>query len=163
MSIARTRNVWLPSSTEYSAGDEHSEKGSVSSEHWNVEPASFETKVKLASSSVVSACGPSRIVATGAVRSASTVHVQVAGVGSTLPAASVARASSVCAPSARSMKTVGSGHGVKPAPSRLHSKVETGSSLSIANVAVVLWLGTFGFGPKTIVVSGGSSSVTVHS
>jgi hypothetical protein len=51
---------------------------------------------------------------------------------------------------------------VKPAPSSEHSKVETGSSLSIAKVAVVLVLGTSGSGPKTIVVSGGSSSVTVH-
>jgi hypothetical protein len=127
-----------------------------------VEPGSFERKLKLASSSVVSASGPFRMVVVGAARSAATVHVQLAAVSSTFPAASVARASRVCGPSARPVKTVGSGHGVKPALSSEHSNVEAASSLSIANVAVARVLGTSGSGPKTIVVSGGSSSVTVH-
>ena len=60
------------------------------------------------------------------------------------------------------MYTVGSGQGANSAPSSAHSKVETASSLWSANVAVVLTLGTAGSGPKTIVVSGGSSSVIVH-
>jgi hypothetical protein len=50
---------------------------------------------------------------------------------------------------------------VKVATSSAHSKVAPGSSLSKAKVAVVRLLGLDG--PKTISVSGGSISVTVHS
>ena len=100
-SVARTRNVCGPSSTVYSAGEAHGTNACVSSEHSKVAVESFETKWKLASSRVVSASGPFRIVVVGAVRSAATVHVQLAGVSSTLPAPSVARALNVCGPSAR--------------------------------------------------------------
>src|SRR5918999_1294598 len=164
MSVARTRNVCGPTpSSVYSTGVVHGAKGSLSSAHSKVcASGSLAVKLKPASTSVVCASGPLRIVVTGAVRSACTVHIQLAGVSSTLPAASVARAASVCAPSARFVNSVGSGQAVKPAPSSEHSKVDVGSSLWIANTAVVLSLGTFGSGPKTIVVSGGSSSVTVQ-
>src|SRR5918999_5842470 len=160
MSIARTRNVWSPTSTVTSTGEVHAANGSASSEHSKVEPASFEVKLKLVSTSVVSASGPEMKVVTGGVLSASTVQLHVAGVGSTFPDASMAWTSRVCGPSSRPVKSDGTGHGVNPARSSEHSKVELASSLSKANVDVVLTCGLDG--PNTIVVSGGSISVTVH-
>src|SRR5438552_18548192 len=49
----------------------------------------------------------------------STVHVRVAGVGSTLPAASTARTMKACWPSARPVQVWGFTQATKAAPSRL--------------------------------------------
>src|SRR5215210_5299980 len=58
-----------------------------------------------------------------AVAGGSMVHVRVAGVGSTLPAASVARTSKVCEPVASEVYALGELHaGVQAPPSSLHSK-----------------------------------------
>ena len=54
----------------------------------------------------------------------SIVHEYVAGVASVIPAASVARTAKVCVPSARLLYAFGDAHAVKPAPSRLHVKVD---------------------------------------
>ena len=55
----------------------------------------------------------------------------------------------------------GTGQSLHGAPSSEHSKVAVASSLSKAKLAVRLSLGLVG--PKTIFVSGGSSSTIVHS
>ena len=68
----------------YSIGDAHSANGSASRAHSKVEPDSLATKLKRASRRMVSASGPERIVVIGAVRSPATVHVQLAGVASTI-------------------------------------------------------------------------------
>ena len=70
-----------------------------SSEHWKVEPVSLDVNAKLAEVAATVPDGPDPIVVSGAV--VSTVHVRVAGVASTLPAASTARTRKVWAPFAR--------------------------------------------------------------
>jgi hypothetical protein len=65
--------------------------------------------------------GPPVIVTTGAV--VSTVHDQVAGLGSVLPTESVARTAKVCAPTA-TVKDVPETQERKAAPSREHWKVD---------------------------------------
>ena len=73
-----------------------------SSEHWKVEPVSVEVKAKLAAVSATVPVGPDVIVVSGAVVSAAwIVHVRVAGVPSTFPAASIARTLKVWLPAAR--------------------------------------------------------------
>ena len=59
---------------------------------------SVAEKVKLAVVSAVGSAGPDMIVVSGAVRS--TVQLKLAGDPSVFPAASVARTSNACAPSA---------------------------------------------------------------
>src|SRR5919109_2362816 len=130
-------------------GDEHPENASASSAHSKVAPDSLAMKSNNASVLSVLAGGPSRIVVVGAVVSTSTVHVQVAGVGSTFKDRSMARAWNVCSPAVRAVYWSGLGHGAKAAPSRAHSKVALGSSLSTAKVAVVLWVERGG--PKMMV------------
>ena len=158
-SVAPTRNSWSPSArSAYSIGDSHGAIGSASSAHSKVTPASWAVKLKLASTTVVSASGPVRIAVVGAVRSAATVQPMWRPMASTLPKASTARTWSACGPSARPVNSDGIGHGVKVLTSSAHSKVAPASSLSKAKAAVALsvWLA----GPKTIVVSGGSNSTT---
>ncbi|MFP2964290.1 hypothetical protein ACLEPN_42955 [Myxococcus sp. 1LA] len=75
----------------------HAVEGAPFSEHWYVTGLSFELKSNVAVVAFVTAAGPLTMVVSGAV--ASTVHVRVAGVGSTLPAASTARTARVCSPS----------------------------------------------------------------
>ncbi len=65
-----------------------------SSWHSNVEPPSFESNEKLGAVSFEGSLGCAVMVVSGAA--ASTVQVKLAGVGSVLPAASVARTSKVC-------------------------------------------------------------------
>jgi hypothetical protein len=69
-----------------------------SREHWNV-LGSVAENVKVALVSLVAAGGPELIVVFGAT--VSTVHVQLAGVGSTFWAVSFARTWNVWVPSAR--------------------------------------------------------------
>ena len=63
--------------------------------------------------------------AVGAVES--TVHVELAGVASTLPAASIARTWNVWLPDARPLSASGLEHAANGEPSRLHSNVPASS------------------------------------
>jgi hypothetical protein len=76
------------------------ENSAPSSEHSNVEPSSLDENAKLALVNCVIAGGEALIVVSGAIVS-TTVQIQAAGVGSTLPEASTARASNVCRPAPR--------------------------------------------------------------
>ena len=71
----------------------------ASRRHSNVTPVSVPENVKAAVAVLIAPVGPVLIVVSGAA--VSTVNVRVAGVASTFPAASRARTSNVCAPSAR--------------------------------------------------------------
>jgi hypothetical protein len=64
----------------------------------NVEPASVDVKLKLGAVELLGLLGLAVIVVSGAVKSI--VHVKLAGVGSTLPAGSVARTWKVWLPAA---------------------------------------------------------------
>jgi hypothetical protein len=76
-----------------------------------VEPASLAERVKVALVSMVGSIGPESIVVSGGVLSTAwTVQPKLAGVGSTLPAASVARTSKVCGPTARPANSAGEVH-----------------------------------------------------
>jgi hypothetical protein len=103
-SLARTLNWCVPTASPVrSRGDVHAANGALSSEHSKVEPDSLEENVKLALVLVVVAAGPEPIVVSGAVVSGGgwIVQLWLAGVASTLPAASLARTSKLCAPTAR--------------------------------------------------------------
>ena len=69
----------------------------------NVAPCS-EANTKVPTVAVPDGSGPELIAVSGAVVSGgvTTVQLRVAGVGSVLPAASVARTAKLCAPTARS-------------------------------------------------------------
>ena len=99
MSVARTENVYAPSASEFSAcGEVHvayvpvAEPG-PSSLHWNVTPISVPENVNWVALVLIVPLGPVLIVVSGVV--VSTVKDRVAGVGSTLPAASIARTENV--------------------------------------------------------------------
>jgi hypothetical protein len=77
------------------------------------------------------------------------VNVWVAGVGSGLPAASVATTSNVCEPSASVPRSRGDVHAANGPPSSRHWKVEPASFDENRN----------GLGPASIVVSGGVVSI----
>src|SRR5438132_1108384 len=79
-------------------------------------------------------------------------HVHESGVGSVLPAASVARTSKVCALSVRPPTECGLVHGANEPPSILHSKLEPGSEEVKVNAGVAAFDGSAGF--VTMVVSG---------
>ena len=81
------------------------------------------------------------VVSGGAV---STVHVKLAGVGSTFVAASTARTWNVCDPSARPVYVCGLVQGAKPAPSRAQSNVAPTSLEVNVNVAEVEFVGFVG-------------------
>jgi hypothetical protein len=100
VSVALTSNVCVPSDrASRLTGVVQGASTPASSRHWKVEPASLAENVNAAEEAFVSAVGPESIVVSGAV--ASIVHVWAAGVGSLLPAGSVARTWTVCVPSAR--------------------------------------------------------------
>ena len=105
-SVARTANVWPPSGSVSVIGLEHAVQVPPSTRHSNVEPDSLAVNVNVGDPSLVLPLGPPVIDVFGAVVSAggagvvSTVNERVAGVASTLPAASMARTENVWAPSA---------------------------------------------------------------
>ena len=132
-------------------GDAHAANAEPSSEHSNDEPGSPEEKRKVASVAWVGEGGPESIVESGAV--VSTTQVRRAGVGSTFPAASRARTSNACCPSARPLYAAGEAQLANAAPSREHSNPATASLAANSNVAAVA--ATVPCGPATIVVSGG--------
>jgi hypothetical protein len=97
-SVATTSKLWTPSARPvYCAGEVQASGVPPSSEHRKVEFSSVEKKPKLALVSVVGSSGPLVISVCGAVPSI-TVHVQLAGVRSTLPSMSSAATSNVCVP-----------------------------------------------------------------
>jgi hypothetical protein len=149
-SLAWTWNWCWPAATVYEAGDVQGEKPARSSEHSKLEPVSLEVKVKVALVLVVVGGGPDAMVVCGAV--VSTVKAWVAGVASTLPAASVARARRVCGPSARRAVVCGEVQRANVPASTAHSKVAA-SFAETSKVGVVSFVGPLG--PDPIVVSGG--------
>src|SRR6266487_5197469 len=79
-------------------------------------------------------------------------HVQLAGDGSTLAAASIARIWTVCSPSVRPLTKVGLEHALQAPPSASHSKVEP-LSVEVKENETLPPLGSAGC--AVIVVSGG--------
>ena len=105
-SVARTSKVCGPSaSADVVNGVVQAANAAASTRHSNVEPASVEVKVKVGRVVVGRAAraGPPVMEVSGGWLSSTveTVKVRLAGVGSTLPAASMARTSKVCGPSVR--------------------------------------------------------------
>jgi hypothetical protein len=104
----------------------------------------------------VTPLGPPVIVTTGAV--VSTVHDQVAGLGSVFPDVSVARTANVCAPAA----TANEAPEVQAAnvpPSREHWNVEPALVLVKENDAVVAFVKAAGL---AVMVVSGTAESTVH-
>ena len=136
-------------------GEVHAENAAPSSEHSKLEPCSLAEKPNVAPVLAVTAGGaPDPIVVCGAV--VSTVHVRLAGVCSTFPAASVARIRISCWPTVRPVYSLGELHAVKAAPSSEHSNVAPASPAEKVNVALVLWV--LAPGPSSIVVFGAAVS-----
>jgi hypothetical protein len=106
----------------------------------------------------VTPVGPPVIVTTGAV--VSTVQDQVAGVGSVLPAVSVACTANVCAP-ALTVNEAPEVHAVKAAPSREHWKVEPASVLVNENTVEVEFVNAAGL-VVMVVLGGVPSTVQVR-
>src|SRR5829696_2866733 len=91
----------------------------------------------------------------------STVQLRDAGVGSTLPTASIARTENVCGPSPTDVYRVGDVHRTKGAPSTRHSKVESDSVEEKLNWASGLL--SVPAGPLSMIVSGGVASALLRS
>ena len=98
--------------------------------------------------------GPLVMVVSGS--SVSTVKLFSAGVGSVLPAWSVAWTAKVCGPSANGPVLAGLEQEVNTAPSTEHSKVEPPSLEENSKVGEASLVGPEG--PSSIVVSGGTVS-----
>src|SRR5215204_5299105 len=130
----------------------HADQRRLSSLHRNVAAVSVDENRKVAVDDEVEPLGPAVIAVSGG---RSTRHDQLAGVGSTFPARSLARARITCLPS-DSPDTWP--HSPQPWLSRRHSKVAP-DSLETEKVAVPL-CETCG-GPFSMAVSGGFVS-TVH-
>ena len=157
-SVAGASNVSGPSaSVLYACGDVHAVNVPPSIRQANVEPASDEENVNEAVVLFTGVDGPPVIVVSGAV--ASTVHAREAAVWSTLPAASVARTSKVCGPSASALYACGDVHAVNVPPSMRHANVEPTSVAENVNDAVRVV--TVPAGPPMIDVSGADASI-VH-
>ena len=95
-SVARTDTLWAPlASAVVVHGLVQLAHEPVSTRHWNVDPLSLDVNANVGVVSLVGPVGPEPIVVSGATLSVGrvvlTVNVRVAGVASTLPAASVAR------------------------------------------------------------------------
>jgi len=119
----------------------------------SAEPESVNEPVLLC----VPSTGASIVGAAGAV--VSIVHVRLAGVGSTLPAASVALTRKLCGPSERPEYVNGDEQPENAAPSRLQAKLEPLSLEVNVKVALVTFVGFAGADP--ILVSGALVSI-VH-
>jgi hypothetical protein len=119
--------------------------------HSKVEFVSEEENVNEADALPTVPEGPEPTVVLGAA--VSTLQVRVAGVASTLPAASLALTEKVCDPLESPVRFLGEVHVVKFPASSLHSKVEPDSEEENVNEADVLL--TEPEGPEPMVVSGG--------
>ncbi len=93
--------------------------------HWKVAFGSFEENVKVGVGSAVAPDGPVSIVVSGGIPS--TTMFRESGVGSMLPAASIARTSKVWGPSLRFAVVKGVVQAAKAAASTRHWKVAVGS------------------------------------
>jgi hypothetical protein len=133
------------------------EKRPPSSWHSNVEPVSLETNEKLAAVADVGLLGEAVIVVLGA--DASTVQVNVAGLVSVFPAASLARTLNVWEPSATLVYVVALVQVEKPPPSSSHSKVEPASLDTNEKVGELSLLGSLG---EAVMVVFGAAVSTVH-
>jgi hypothetical protein len=102
--------------------------GAPSSEHSNVDPASFAENVKLADFSRVSCAGPESMLVSGGVLSID--QVKLAGVSSVLSRRSVARTSNVYVPVLSSVKFWGLVQGANPDGSSRYSRHSKRSSAS---------------------------------
>ncbi len=154
-STARASNVCAPSASwGIAVGDWQGLNGPPSTRHSKVAPSSSVPRPNDGARSLVVGGGPERIVVSGA--SVSTVKVRVAGVGSALPAGSIARTSKVCSPSARSPAGCGDWHAANAPPSTRHSNVVPGLSPVNSNSGVASPVGPDG--PAVMLVCGGSVS-----
>ncbi len=122
----------------------------LSSLQVNVAPASLDEKSNDVEPLATVPDGPELIVVSGAT--VSTVQVAEAGVGSGLPAASVAVTVTVCGPWARLEYDFGDVHEAAAAVSSLQVKLTSGSDAP--NEIAALVLGTEPDGADVIVVSG---------
>src|SRR5215210_4206616 len=116
------------------------------------EPASAESDAT-ATDGPRTAAPPAGAVSEPVGAAVSTTHVCEAGVGSVLPAASVARTRNVWLPSASAEYAFGLAHGANPAPSSSQAKLEPGSLEANEKLAAVAFVSAGG--PKSMVVSGG--------
>ena len=131
-----------------------------SSQHSKPATTSLAAKLNVAVVSSVSSTGSPRISATGG---RSTIQVWLAGVGSTLRAASTARTANVCVPSSRPEISKGESQFWNAAPSREHWNVPLTSFETNPNV--VRPTSSIAAGARVIVVSGGvvsAPAVIVH-
>ena len=120
-SVARTSKVWGPSPSAAVVWTGLQEAHAPpSTRHSKVEPTWSEESVNAGVVSLVDPNGPLSIAVCGAA--VSTVKLRDAGVGSTLPAGSVARTSKVWEPSARDAVVSGVEHEPHAPPSTRHSK-----------------------------------------
>ena len=113
---------------------------------------------------VVVTGGPVTMVVSGATVSeltGTTVQSHVAGVGSVLPAGSVARAAKVCGTAERPVSVAGETQLAQSPVSTRHSKLELASldeNANVADVAVVVCEGPEAIDVSGSVVSSGGSS-----
>ena len=143
--------MWAPSvSSGVVYGVAHESNPPASTRHSKTEPVSVAVSSKVGVESFVSPVGPAAIAVSGA--SVSTENARLAGVSSTLPAASVARTSKVCAPSVSAAVVRGEPHVANAAASTRHSKLAP-ASLENAKVGVESLVSPLG--PASTVVSGG--------
>jgi hypothetical protein len=126
------------------------EKGLASTLHSKVEPGAEDENEKVGVGLLVGLEGPPTIVVCG-----TTVNDREAGVGSTLPAASIAWTSKLWGPSRSSEVVVGDVQGSYGLPSTLQANVEPGFDDVNAKVGVALLV--LPDGPPVIVVSGAAA------
>ena len=154
-SVARTWNVCAPpASAGEVIGEAQGANAPPSMLHWNVE-VSFAEKRNSGVESFVCAGGPRSIVVCGAA--VSTVSARLAGVGSALPASSLARTWNVCAPSSSTAVVCGDAQAVNAPASTAHSKVAPGSLVN-SKVGVESFVSP---GPVEMEVSGAAESTKV--
>jgi hypothetical protein len=124
-----------------------------SSLHWNVAPVSFALYVKLALVEATDPTGPLSMVVSGGEMS--TLHAALAGVASTLPAASTARTLNTCGPCVFTKNETGLVHAAQSALSSVHWKTAPASDV---NEMVALVVATVPLGAEVMVVSGATVS-----
>src|SRR5688572_30139338 len=125
-----TENVWRPVvRPSYTAGDRQGANATPSSEHEYVTGSgSLADRTKVALVASVAAVGPLTIVTGDGILPI--VQLNSSGDGSTLPAASLARTSMSCSPTARSLNVTGEEQSdQRVASSSRHSKVTPVSEL----------------------------------
>jgi hypothetical protein len=155
--FARTSTAWSPSERPVSVcGEEQALQGPKSSEHSKLAPLWSEENVSVR----LVTPGSGSVAASSSVSGgATTVHSCRDGLASALPAASTARTSSVCSPTASPVSCSGVSHGAKLSPSTEHSYV---APASLENAKVAVALPVTEAGARSIAVPGAVRSATVH-